>query len=77
MENAGPEERRKGYVLMRAILDYGMGVMIMAVGVFLLIAPKLGFVFNGGDFFRYGFAVMCFIYGGWRAYRGYKKNYFR
>jgi hypothetical protein len=77
MENADPDRRKKGFILMRAILDYGMGFMILGFGVFLLIAPRLGFVFNGGDFFRYSFAGLCFVYGGWRAFRGYKKNYFR
>lgn len=62
---------------MRAILDYGMGIMIAGFGVFFLLAPKLGFSFSDGDsFFRYFFAGLCILYGSWRIYRGYKKNYF-
>jgi hypothetical protein len=77
MQNEEPDRRRKGYELMRAILDYGMGIMILGAGVFFLLAPKLGFYFDNGDFFHYFFGGLCIVYGGWRVYRGYKKNYFR
>lgn len=77
MQSDAPDKRTKSYILMRAIMDYGMGIVIFGFGVFFIIAPKLGFVINGGDFFRYFFAVLCIIYGAWRFYRGYKKNYFR
>jgi hypothetical protein len=72
-----PEGRKKGYVLMRAILDYGMGAIIFGAGIFFLVGPWLGFNYFGDDrFYRYGFSGLCLLYGGWRIYRGYKKNYF-
>ena len=77
MDHGEQDRRTKGYVTMRAILDFGMGVIIFAVGLFFLLAPKLGFNFGVDDFYRDFFAVLCMVYGGWRAYRGYKKNYFR
>ncbi|MBS1916618.1 MAG: hypothetical protein JST87_10070 [Bacteroidetes bacterium] len=77
MQNEEQNKRTKGYILMRAIMDYGMGIMILGFGIFFIIAPKLGYAIRGGDFFRYFFAVLCIIYGTWRIYRGYKKNYFR
>lgn len=76
MRNQNPDKREKGYILMRAILDYGMGLMIFGFGVFFIISPKVGFNFNIDDFFRYFFGGLCIVYGGWRCYRGYKKNYF-
>jgi hypothetical protein len=76
MRNENPDKREKGYILMRAILDYGMGLMIFAFGVFFIISPKFGFNFNIDNFFRYFFGGLCILYGGWRFYRGYKKNYF-
>ena len=76
MENDGSERRRKGYVLMRTIMDYGMGIIIFGFGVFFLLAPKLGIGFQIESFYRYCFGGLCIIYGGWRVYRGYKKNYF-
>ncbi len=77
MENHDSDRRMKGYTLMRAILDYGMGIMIFGFGIFFLLAPKLGFGFEIENFYRYFFGIMCIVYGIWRVYRGYKKNYFR
>lgn len=76
MENEAPDGRKKGYILRRAILDYGMGLIIFGFGVFFLAAPKLGINFNVDKFYRYSFSVLCLLYGGFRVYRGYKKNYF-
>ena len=76
MENEAPDRRKRVYALRRAILDYGMGALIFGFGVFLLIAPKLGYAFSVDDLYRYAFAGLCFLYGGFRAYRGYKQNYF-
>ncbi|HEX4850890.1 MAG TPA: hypothetical protein VFV08_08800 [Puia sp.] len=76
MEVKDPDRRTKGYILMRAIMDYGMGILIFCLGIFFLIAPKLGFAFEVENFYRYFFSGLCLIYGGWRVYRGYKKNYF-
>jgi len=76
MENKDPDKRTKGYILMRAIMDYGMGVMIFGFGVFFLISPALGIGFEFENFYRYFFSILCIVYGAWRVYRGYKKNYF-
>jgi len=76
MENEAPDRRKKGYALRRSILDYGMGVIWGGFGVFLLIAPRLGYEFTVDNFFRYAFSGLCLLYGGFRVYRGYKQNYF-
>jgi hypothetical protein len=76
MENDGSDRRKKGYVLMRTIMDYGMGIIIFGFGIFFLLAPRMGIGFQIDDFYRYCFGGLCIIYGGWRVYRGYKKNYF-
>ena len=77
MENDAPDRRRQAYSLRRSVLDFGMGVMIFGFGVFLIIAPKLGYDFNIDDFYRYTFSGLWLLYGGWRIYRGYKKNYYK
>ena len=59
MENEAPDRRTKGYILMRAILDYGMGIMIFGFGIFFLVAPKLGIGFQIEGFFRYFFSGLC------------------
>lgn len=76
MQNDAPDRRTKGYMMMRAIMDYGMGFLIFMLGVFFIFSKQLGFNFEVESFYRYFFAGLCIVYGGWRAYRGYKKNYF-
>jgi hypothetical protein len=70
------DSRARGYRIRRSIMDYGMGAIIFCLGIFFLLAPKLGVVFGVEDMFRYLFAGLCILYGLFRVYRGYKKNYF-
>jgi hypothetical protein len=79
--NAMPEDqdldnRAKGYRMRRSIMDYGMGTIIFCLGIFFLIAPRLGVTFDIDKTFRFLFGGLCIIYGLFRVYRGYKKNYF-
>ncbi len=76
METDQSEKRAKNYVTMRSVMDFGMGLIILSFGIFLLIAPRIGVEFNIDPFFRYLFAGMCIVYGSWRIYRGFKKNYY-
>jgi hypothetical protein len=76
MENEAGDSRKKGYMLRRAILDYGMGIIIFGFGIFFLVGTKLGFSFTIENDMRYLFAGLCLLYGGFRVYRGAKKNYF-
>lgn len=73
-------KKRKQISLMRSLLDYGIGVMIILAGIFLFFRDKMDIEFNE----RYVpnttdkiIGVVCVLYGAWRIYRGYKKNYFR
>jgi len=70
------ERRRKTYSLRRAILDYGMGVIITGIGIVLLLAPRLHIALTIGDTGRYLFACLFLVYGIFRIYRGSRKNYF-
>ena len=70
------ERRRKTYSLRRAILDYGMGVIIFGIGIVLLLAPVLKISLSIDEFARYIFAGLFLLYGGFRIYRGSRKNYF-
>ena len=70
------ERRRKTYAMRRAILDYGMGVLIFGIGIVLLFAPMLGIALSIDDTARYIFSGMFLLYGGFRIYRGSRKNYF-
>ena len=71
-----PDRRKQGYVLRRAILDYGMGIIIFGFGILFLLAPRLKLQLVVDDLYRYIFSGLCLLYGGFRIYRGAKKNYF-
>ncbi len=71
--------REKGIVRMRSITNYVMGIMIICAGfVFLFPPAQLQPRINLYDPTMIKImAVVCFIYGAFRIYRGYSKNYFR
>jgi len=72
-------ERERGWMRMKSIMDFGMGLLWMAMGVFLIFIKY----FNTGLERQYDdpmmktFGAICLIYGGFRIYRGVKKNYFK
>lgn len=79
MANEHPDQdktRKKTYELRRAILDYGMGVVIFCIGVVMLIAPKIGLTVDLEPTFRYMLGGLFVLYGGFRVYRGRQKNYY-
>ncbi len=72
-----PSDRKaRNYIIRRSILDYGMGAIIVGFGVFFAFAERFGVAFTVTPGFRYAFVVLCIVYGAFRMYRGYKKNYF-
>jgi hypothetical protein len=74
------KQKRKQVTFRRALVDYSIGLMITAMGVFFLLRDKFNLQFNErfppNDIDKI-FGVICLLYGGWRIYRGYKKNYFK
>lgn len=60
---------------MRSVIDYCMGIIYIIVGAILLFPEKLGLDLTFNSSFRIVFAILCMIYGIWRLYRGYKKQY--
>ena len=75
-ENTDPKTRR--YILMKSIMDLGMGLIYIAVGFVIFFAKKIGL---NSEFVESTpgkiFAGMIIFYGLWRIYRGIKKNYLR
>ncbi len=45
-EDQDLDSRAKGYRLRRSIMDYGMGMIIFCLGIFFLLAPRLGVAFD-------------------------------
>jgi hypothetical protein len=72
------DKKMRAYANRKAIMDYGMGVLYIAAGGFLAFADKFRVEL---DFlpkpYTYVFGGLLLIYGIFRIYRGYKKNYFR
>ena len=72
-------EREKGFIRMRSIMDYGMGILWLGMGIFMIFIKQ----FNTGLELRFddvtikAFGGICILYGSFRIYRGYKKNYLR
>jgi hypothetical protein len=72
-------ERDKGFIRMRSIMDFGMGILWIAMGIFLIFIKH----FNTGLEARFddpvmkGFGAVCILYGLFRLYRGYQKQYLR
>ena len=71
-----PDSKTKRYILMKSIMDLGMGFIYIGVGVIILFAKQFH-LFNNFTESIAGkiFAVLVIIYGGWRVYRGIKKDY--
>ena len=71
-------ETNKGYVRMKSIMDFGMGLMWFAMGIFLVFIKYFDTAFQArfDEPIMKIFGGICIIYGLFRFYRGYKKNYF-
>jgi hypothetical protein len=72
------DKKLKAYANRRSLMDYGMGILYVAFGGFVLLGKWIGYEL---DFlpepYSYAFGALFLIYGIFRIYRGYKKNYFR
>ncbi len=72
-------EREKGMVRLKSMTNYVMGLMIIGAGLFFFIPTEKTKVFHekyDPDMIKM-LAIVCFIYGIFRIFRGYQKNYFR
>jgi hypothetical protein len=74
------EKRRKQVTLMRSIMDYGMGVALLAAGLFFFFRNQFKMPFNNRyppDDIDKIFGVIAIMYGVFRIWRGYQKKYFK
>lgn len=73
------KKKRKQIILMKSLLDYGMGAIFFLAGFFIIFGDKFN-IHIGGNMdkgLENIFGGICILYALWRFYRGYKKNYFR
>ena len=71
--------KQKGQVRMRTIMDFGMGILWLGMGVFMIFpytfVPDIALQYDDDRLKIFG--AVCLLYGSFRIYRAVKKNYFR
>jgi len=73
------EENRKRTARIRSFMDTVMGILLIFMGLYFVFYRNLGinvFKQKPSDL-DYAIGGLFIIYGAWRIYRGYKKDYFR
>ena len=74
------KQKRNRLVLRKSLMDYAIGTFIIVLGIFFLTRQLFDMDFNKRfppNSMDKVFGAICLLYGGWRIYRGYKKNYFK
>jgi threonine/homoserine/homoserine lactone efflux protein len=73
------KQKRRQISRTRSLMDYVMGTLLFLVGVYFLIYQTLDMnVFDRKpSSLDYLIGGLFVLYGGWRIYRGYKKDYFK
>ena len=68
------ENKRKTSAQLRAAYGLTMGLLWTAIGVFFLIHKKIGYDLQLDATLTTIFGISCVLYGGFRIYRGIKRN---
>ena len=73
------QQRRRQVSRMRSVADYVMGGLFFLIGLYFLTYRQLGFniLRRPPSPVDYLIGSLFVVYGIWRVYRGYKKNYFK
>ena len=78
MEPDFREKQRKGYTNMQTVYNITMGLLILGIGLLMFLNEKIGLnlteKFGGDSLMIYLFGSLCLLYGGFRLYRGIKKD---
>lgn len=77
MNESLESKKAKSYRLSRTIYNIVMGFIIIGLGFVMFYAEKWNLTQITGvePTIRYIFGGLCLIYGGFRLYRGFKKEY--
>ncbi len=77
MEQDFREKQRKNYRTMRMIYDLSMAVFILGMAFILLLAEQLKIerLMLVDSMYRYLMGSVSVLYGGFRLYRGIKRDY--
>jgi len=69
------ERQRKTKIFLHSLYDFSMGILWLSAGGFFLLYKKLGIELNIDSVLTTIFGIAAVLYGAFRIYRGYKKNY--
>jgi hypothetical protein len=77
MEQDFREKQKKSYRMMRMIYDLSMAVFILGMAFILLLAEQLKIeqLMLVDPMYRYLMGSVSVLYGGFRLYRGIKRDY--
>ena len=77
MENNFREKQRNSYLIMRMVYDFGIACLILAMAAAMFFAEKFNIpqIVEKDLVLRYMFGSICLLYGGFRLYRGIKRDY--
>ncbi len=77
MDESIETKRAKRYRQSRSIYNIAMGLLILSIGVISFFAEKwnLTTLSSYDPMIRNSFGVLCLLYGGFRLYRGFQKEY--
>lgn len=72
-------DREKNLVRTKSVINYAMGVFFIGAGFFFMFptAKTARFINKYDPSMIQLLAIVCWVYGLFRLYRGYAKNYFR
>lgn len=71
------DRKQKAYINRRALMDLGMGIIYTGMAIVMFFADKFGVEAVFSSPLNYIFGGICLLYGGFRIYRGIRKNYLR
>ena len=73
------QNQRKQNSRMRSVVDYTMGIVFVFFGVFFIVYRYFGIRIRDREPSWMDFLIggVFALYGAWRFYRGYKKNYYQ
>ncbi len=78
MDNDYKSRRQKSYTNMQTVYNVSMGILITGIGVMMFFNEEIGLnlsdKFDGDSLMIYLFGSLCLLYGGFRLYRGIKKD---
>lgn len=75
MANDLEDKRKKTNVFLHSVYDYSMGVLWLGLGGFFLLHDKFGIELNIDKVLTTIFGTAAVLYGAFRLYRGFRKNY--